>query len=55
MLIEIEPGVRLFVDVEGPALVPDGPSMRWITVLSPDGRCVTSSPGLSTPPATWPA
>jgi len=28
MLITIEPGVRLFVDVEGPVLVPDGPRMR---------------------------
>jgi pimeloyl-ACP methyl ester carboxylesterase len=28
MRIEIEPGVRLFVDIEGPGLVPDGPSMR---------------------------
>jgi pimeloyl-ACP methyl ester carboxylesterase len=28
MLIEIEPGVRVFVDVEGPGLVPDGPGMR---------------------------
>ncbi len=28
MRIEIEPGVRLFVDVEGAALVPDGPRMR---------------------------
>jgi proline iminopeptidase len=28
MLIAIEPGVRLFVDVEGPSLVPDGPRMR---------------------------
>jgi len=28
MLIQIEPGVRLFVDIEGPGLVPDGPSMR---------------------------
>lgn len=28
MRIEIEPGVRLFVDVEGAGLVPDGPSMR---------------------------
>jgi proline iminopeptidase len=28
MQIEIEPGVRLFVDVEGPSLVPDGPRMR---------------------------
>jgi len=28
MLITIEPGVRLFVDVEGPGLVPDGPRMR---------------------------
>ena len=24
-------------------------------VANPDGRCSTSSPGLSTPPATWPA
>lgn len=28
MQIAIEPGVRLFVDIEGPGLVPDGPSMR---------------------------
>jgi pimeloyl-ACP methyl ester carboxylesterase len=28
MRIQIEPGVRLFVDVEGAALVPDGPRMR---------------------------
>jgi pimeloyl-ACP methyl ester carboxylesterase len=26
--IEIAPGVRLFVDIEGPGLVPDGPVMR---------------------------
>ena len=28
MLIQIEPGVRLFVDIEGSALVPDGAVMR---------------------------
>lgn len=28
MLITIAPGVRLFVDIEGPALVPDGPGWR---------------------------
>ncbi|MDH4060789.1 MAG: alpha/beta hydrolase [Aquincola sp.] len=28
MRIEIEPGVRVFVDVEGPGLVPDGPRMH---------------------------
>jgi pimeloyl-ACP methyl ester carboxylesterase len=28
MRIEIQPGVRLFVDIEGPGLVPDGTSMR---------------------------
>ncbi|MBS0445483.1 MAG: alpha/beta hydrolase [Proteobacteria bacterium] len=28
MLIAIEPGVRLYVDIEGPGLVPDGPAMR---------------------------
>lgn len=28
MRIEIAPGVRLFVDVEGPGLVPDGPRLR---------------------------
>jgi pimeloyl-ACP methyl ester carboxylesterase len=28
MRIEIEPGVRLFVDVEGAVLVPEGPAMR---------------------------
>ena len=33
MLIQIEPGVRLFVDIEGPGLVPDGPSMRDMPTL----------------------
>jgi len=28
MRIEIQPGVRLFVDVEGPQFVPDGPRLR---------------------------
>jgi proline iminopeptidase len=28
MRIEIQPGVRLFVDVEGPQFVPDGPALR---------------------------
>jgi pimeloyl-ACP methyl ester carboxylesterase len=28
MRIEIEPGVRLFIDVDGASLVPDGPTMR---------------------------
>lgn len=28
MRVEIEPGVRLFVDIEGPGLVPDGATMR---------------------------
>jgi pimeloyl-ACP methyl ester carboxylesterase len=28
MLIHITPEVRLFVDIEGPALVPDGPALR---------------------------
>ena len=28
MRIEIEPGIRLYVDVEGAGLVPDGPTMR---------------------------
>jgi proline iminopeptidase len=28
MRIEIEPGVRLFVDIEGPQFVPDGPALR---------------------------
>lgn len=28
MRIEVEPGVRLFVDIDGPGLVPDGPVMR---------------------------
>jgi proline iminopeptidase len=28
MRIEIAPGVRLFVDVEGFGLVPDGPTLR---------------------------
>lgn len=33
MRIEIEPGLRLFVDVEGCSLVPDGPRMREKPVL----------------------
>lgn len=33
MLIPIEPGVRLFVDIEGPGLVPDGPAMREKSTL----------------------
>ena len=28
MLVRIEPDTRLFVDIEGPGLVPDGPAMR---------------------------
>lgn len=28
MLVTIAPGVRLFVDIEGPGLVPDGPRLR---------------------------
>jgi pimeloyl-ACP methyl ester carboxylesterase len=28
MRITIEPGVRLFVDIEGPGFVPDGPQLR---------------------------
>ncbi|NCT85414.1 MAG: alpha/beta hydrolase [Comamonadaceae bacterium] len=28
MQIEIQPGIRLFVDIEGPGLVPDGPRLR---------------------------
>jgi len=28
MKVEIQPGVRLFIDIEGAALVPDGPRMR---------------------------
>ena len=30
-------------------------SIPRMVVVKPDGRCRTSSPGLSTPPATWPA
>ena len=28
MRVEVEPGVRLFVDIDGAGLVPDGPVMR---------------------------
>lgn len=28
MRIEVEPGVRLYVDIDGCGLVPDGPAMR---------------------------
>ena len=34
---------------------PRAVSMRLTVVVKPDGRCMTSSPGLITPPATWPA
>ena len=30
-------------------------SMPWILEVMPDGSTTTSSPGLRTPPATWPA
>ena len=33
MRIEVEPGVRLFVDIDGCGLVPDGPAMREQPVL----------------------
>ena len=41
MRIEIEPGVRLFVDVEGPGLVPDGAAMREKPTLI----CLHGGPG----------
>ena len=41
MKIEIEPGVRLFVDVEGVGLVPDGPLMREKPTLI----CLHGGPG----------
>ena len=41
MRIEIEPGVRLYVDVEGLGLVPDGPSMRERPTLI----CMHGGPG----------
>ncbi|WP_144006942.1 alpha/beta fold hydrolase, partial [Pelomonas sp. KK5] len=41
MRIEIEAGVRLFVDMEGPGLVPDGPSMREKPTLI----CMHGGPG----------
>lgn len=41
MRIEIEPGVRLFVDVEGQGLVPDGPGMRERPTLI----CLHGGPG----------
>jgi len=41
MRIEIEPGVRLYVDVEGLGLVPDGPGMREKPTLI----CMHGGPG----------
>ena len=41
MRIEIEPGVRLYVDVEGMGLVPDGPVMREKPTLI----CMHGGPG----------
>jgi proline iminopeptidase len=41
MRIEIEPGVRLYVDVEGMGLVPDGPEMREKPTLI----CMHGGPG----------
>ena len=34
---------------------PDWVSIAEIVDVSPDGSTITSSPGLNTPPATWPA
>jgi len=41
MRIDIGQGVRLFVDVEGPGLVPDGPTMREKPTLI----CMHGGPG----------
>jgi len=41
MKIEIAEGVRLFVDVQGPGLVPDGPLMRELPTLI----CLHGGPG----------
>jgi len=41
MRIEIEAGVRVFVDVLGPGLVPDGPRMRELPTL----LCLHGGPG----------
>ena len=41
MKIEISPGIRLFVDVEGPGLVPDGAQMREQPTLI----CLHGGPG----------
>jgi pimeloyl-ACP methyl ester carboxylesterase len=41
MRIEIAPGVRVFVDVQGPGLVPVGPSMRELPALI----CLHGGPG----------
>lgn len=41
MRIEIEAGVRLFVDVQGPGLLPDGPLMRELPTLI----CMHGGPG----------
>lgn len=41
MRIEIAPGVRVFVDVQGPGLVPAGPSMRELPALI----CLHGGPG----------
>lgn len=41
MRIEIEPGVRLYVDIEGLGLVPDGPQMREKPALI----CLHGGPG----------
>lgn len=41
MRIEIAPGVRVFVDVQGPGLVPDGPLMRELPTLI----CMHGGPG----------
>ncbi len=41
MRIEIQPGVRLYVGIEGPGLVPDGPQMREKPTLI----CLHGGPG----------
>ena len=48
---------RSVTDIGGTASEssPCSDSMRLMRVVRPDGSTATSSPGLSTPLATWPA
>ena len=55
--MSISSASRTVTDIGGNASStgPSAVSIAAIVLVMPDGRTITSSPGLSTPEATWPA